>query len=68
MKGHLAFKSESRPGDTFSCAREPGPVAIIVKPSLSFIIMSATIFPKLLAHVLTPAGLFIVKYTISLLH
>lgn len=35
VKGHHVFKSESRPGDTFTCAREPGnshsPDAIIVK-------------------------------------
>ena len=24
MKGHHVFKSESRPGDTFSCVGEPG--------------------------------------------
>ena len=37
VKGHYVFKSESRPGDTFTCAREPGnphsPDAIIVKLS-----------------------------------
>ena len=37
VKGHHVFKSESRPGDTFTCAREPGnphsPDAIIVKLS-----------------------------------
>ena len=35
VKGHHVFKSESRPGDTFTCAREPdnpySPDAIIVK-------------------------------------
>ena len=35
MKGHHVFKSESRPGDAFICAREPGnphsPDAIVVK-------------------------------------
>ena len=35
VKGHHVFKSESRPGDAFICAREPGnphsPDAIIVK-------------------------------------
>ena len=37
VKGHHVFKSESRPGDTFTCAREPGNPhssdAIIVKLS-----------------------------------
>ena len=35
MKGHHVFNSESRPGDAFICAREPGnphsPDAIVVK-------------------------------------
>ena len=35
VKGHHVFKSESRPGDAFICAREPGnphsPDAIVVK-------------------------------------
>ena len=35
VKGHHVFKSESRPGDTFTCTREPGnphsPDAITVK-------------------------------------
>ena len=37
VKGHHVFKSESRPGDSFTCAREPGNPhssdAIIVKLS-----------------------------------
>ena len=46
MKGHHVFKSESRPGDVFICAREPGnphsPDVIIVK-------LHDTVFARLYA-------------------
>ena len=53
MKGHPVFKSESRPGDAFICAREPGnphsPDAIVVKLG-----DSSGHVPDLLAHILAP--------------
>ena len=55
MKGHHVFKSESRPGDTFSCVGEPGNPhssdAVIVKLSNS---SNVGHVPELLARVLAP--------------
>ena len=55
VKGHYVFKSESRPGDTFTCTREPGnphsPDAIIVKLCDGSNVSHA---PNPLARVLAP--------------
>ena len=55
VKGHHVFKSESRPGGTFTFAREPGnphtPDAIIVRLSNG---SNVGHVPDLLARVLAP--------------